>query len=68
VVDGKAQRVKIQIGARRNARVEVIEGLKAGDVVVTAGQLKIRDGAPVKVAEPSSAQPAGSMAGSPDKR
>jgi membrane fusion protein (multidrug efflux system) len=68
VVDGKAQRVKIQIGARRNARVEVIEGLKAGDVVVTAGQLKIRDGAPVKVAEPSSAQPAGGMAGSPDKR
>jgi membrane fusion protein (multidrug efflux system) len=68
VVDGKAQRVKIQIGARRNAKVEVIEGLKAGDVVVTAGQLKIRDGAPVKIAEPGAAQPAGGMAGSADKR
>jgi membrane fusion protein (multidrug efflux system) len=63
VVDGKAQRVKIQIGARRNARVEVIEGLQAGELVVTAGQLKIRDGAPVKIAEP-----AGGMAGSADKR
>ena len=31
-------------------RVEVIEGVQAGEVVVTAGQLKLRDGAAVKVA------------------
>jgi membrane fusion protein (multidrug efflux system) len=65
VVDGKAERVKIQIGARRSARVEVLDGLKAGDLVVTAGQMKIRDGAPVKVAEPGAGQPpgAGGMGG-----
>ena len=30
-------------------RVEIVEGLAAGDQVVTAGQLKIRDGTPVSV-------------------
>lgn len=48
VVDGKVQRVQVKIGLRRNAKVEVLSGLQAGDEVVTAGQLKIRDGAPVK--------------------
>ena len=52
VVDGKAQRVKIKTGVRRNAKVEVVEGLGPEDLVVTAGQLKIRDGLPVRVVEP----------------
>jgi hypothetical protein len=30
--------------------VEVVEGLKPDDVVVTAGQIKIRDGAAVQAA------------------
>ena len=50
VVDGRAKRQKVAIGLRRDAKVEIVEGLSAGDVVVTAGQLKIRDGAAVKVA------------------
>jgi membrane fusion protein (multidrug efflux system) len=37
------------IGTRREGRVEIVEGLAAGDQVVTAGQLKIRDGTPVSV-------------------
>jgi membrane fusion protein (multidrug efflux system) len=49
VADGKAQRVKIVTGARRNAQVEVVEGLKADDTVITAGNMKVRDGAAVKV-------------------
>jgi membrane fusion protein (multidrug efflux system) len=49
VADGKAQRVKIVTGARRDARVEVVEGLNADDLVITAGHMKIRDGAPVSV-------------------
>lgn len=49
VVDGKAQRVEVSTGARRGTRVEVVRGLQAGDIVVTAGQLKLRDGAPVRV-------------------
>ena len=48
VVDGKAALVKVKLGVRRAAQVEVVDGLGAGDVVVTAGQLKLREGAPVR--------------------
>ncbi len=48
VVEGKATATKVGLGVRRAAQVEVIDGLTAGDVVVTAGQLKLRDGAPVR--------------------
>jgi membrane fusion protein (multidrug efflux system) len=44
VVEGKAQRTKIATGLRRAGRVEVTGGLAAEDVVVTAGQIKLRDG------------------------
>ena len=49
VVDGKATRQKIEIGARREGRVEVLNGLTPNDVVVTAGVIKLREGAPVQV-------------------
>ena len=49
VVDGKATRVKVVIGQRRDAKVEVLNGLAPNDVVVTAGQLKLRDGVPVTI-------------------
>lgn len=52
VTEGKAQQVRVKTGLRRQAKVEIVEGLKAGDLVVTAGQLKLRDGAPVTVAQP----------------
>jgi membrane fusion protein (multidrug efflux system) len=48
VADGKAGLVKVRLGVRRAAQVEVLEGLAEGDLVVTAGQLKLRDGAPVR--------------------
>ena len=48
VVDGKAIATKVRLGVRRAAQVEIVDGLAAGDVVVTAGQLKLRDGAPVR--------------------
>jgi len=50
VVDERAQRVDVKTGARRDAQVEILEGLTPGDVVVTAGQLKLRDGARVTLA------------------
>jgi membrane fusion protein (multidrug efflux system) len=50
VVDGKAQRTRVEIGQRRDGKVEVLRGLAANDMVVTAGQLKIRDGTMVKLA------------------
>jgi len=49
VVDGRAVRQKVEIGARRAGRVEVTGGLAPGDMVVTAGALKLRDGAAVQV-------------------
>jgi membrane fusion protein, multidrug efflux system len=50
VVDGKAQRAKIEVGQRRDAQVEIVKGLQEGDTVITAGQLKIREGVPVQIA------------------
>lgn len=47
VVEGKATLVKVRLGVRRAAQVEVVEGLADGDVVITAGQLKLREGVPV---------------------
>ena len=49
VVDGKAARVKVDIGQRREGKVEVLKGLDVNDMVVTAGQLKLRDGMPVTI-------------------
>lgn len=49
VVEGKVAQTKVVLGERRNAEVEITQGLKSGDLVVTAGQLKIRDGVPVAV-------------------
>jgi len=49
VVDNKAMYVKIRTGERRNAQVEVLEGLSVGDIVVVAGQVKLFDGASVKI-------------------
>jgi membrane fusion protein (multidrug efflux system) len=50
IVGGKAQMTKVVTGTRRDGRVEIVEGLDAGDEVITAGQLKIRDGSAVAVA------------------
>jgi membrane fusion protein, multidrug efflux system len=49
IVSGKVQLTKVVVGTRRQGRVEIVEGLAAGDEVVTAGQLKIRDGSAVSV-------------------
>ena len=40
VVDGKAKKVVVKTAARVPGKVQVVEGLKAGDVVITAGQSK----------------------------
>ena len=50
IVDGKAIRTKVDVGQRRDSRVEVLTGVSADDTIVTAGHLKLRDGATVKIA------------------
>ncbi|HYC03906.1 MAG TPA: efflux RND transporter periplasmic adaptor subunit [Azospirillaceae bacterium] len=48
-VNNKVQRRALRIGARQSGMVEVVEGLKDGDLVITRGTQKVRDGAPVQV-------------------
>lgn len=55
VVEGAARRVKVTTGVRRDAKVEIVEGLVAGDQVVTAGMRLSRDEQPVKVVTPRAA-------------
>ncbi len=59
VVAGKANRQKVDIGQRRDGKVEIRAGLASGDVVVTAGQIKLREGVAVRVANvPAAPAPA----------
>lgn len=55
VVNGKAQQRVIRIGERQPGAVEVVAGLDAGEIIVTAGQMKLYDGAPVRAAGDKSA-------------
>ena len=52
-----AKLTAVVLGKRRAGEVEVMDGLSAGDVVVTAGLLKIRDGVPVQVLESGGPSP-----------
>ena len=46
-----ARQRPIEIGARRFGYVEVIDGLREGERVITEGTIKVRDGTLVRVAE-----------------
>ena len=47
--DGSAERRQVQIGARRPGEVEILDGLAAGDRVITHGNDKVRPGQRVEV-------------------
>jgi membrane fusion protein, multidrug efflux system len=49
VREDKAVRVEVHTGRRRPGEVEVLNGLAEGDLIVTEGTQKVRDGIPVKV-------------------
>jgi len=55
VRDGKAARVPVKVGYVDGEWIEVREGLKAGEQVVTAGKVALREGSAVQVigAEPA---------------
>ncbi len=65
VVDGKVVRAKVETGQRRDGKVEVVAGLAPGDTVVTAGQLKLRDGAPVRATVADAGKGADAQASAP---
>jgi len=58
---GTAHQVFVKTGQTRGDQVAVLDGVKAGDIVVTAGQTKLNDGSPVvvnnEVTPPFSANP-----------
>ena len=49
VVDGKAQRVAVEIGIEHETEAEILSGVAAGDVVITEGRSRVRHGMPVRV-------------------
>ena len=55
VQDGKASKRRIQTGQRRVGSVQVTEGLQSGELVVTEGTQKLRDGASVAVVDSAAA-------------
>jgi membrane fusion protein (multidrug efflux system) len=55
--DSNVSRRTIRTGYERNGEVEVIEGVSAGDTVVTAGKGSLSDGSKVEVVNLESARP-----------
>jgi len=54
IAEGKASKVKVRAGVRRDSQVEIVEGLATGESIVVAGQLKLnRDGQDVRIIDPS---------------
>ena len=51
----KVSQKKVTLGARINDKVIVKDGIKEGDMVVTEGTQKIREGAKVRVSQPGQA-------------
>lgn len=65
-----SQRVEVKTGVRRPGRVEILDGVQEGDVLVVAGHQRLqRDGSIVKVLELNRPQggggPGGAQAGGP---
>jgi membrane fusion protein (multidrug efflux system) len=67
VVAGKAKKVNVKTGVRVPGAFQVVEGLKLGDVVITAGQGKpmMADGLPVQVLPGEGGPKAPAAAGGP---
>ncbi len=44
-----AERREVKLGARREGEVEILEGLQSGDLVLTHGSIKVRDGSAITI-------------------
>jgi membrane fusion protein, multidrug efflux system len=58
VKDGRVERRQVRTGQRSTGRVEIAEGVAAGEMVIARGTQRVRHGIPV-TARPVSAAPAG---------
>lgn len=49
VRDGQAQRVPVTLGFAQGDHVEILDGLQAGEYVITVGAEGLRSGTPVRI-------------------
>ena len=47
--NGKAKRVPVELGKRLPGKVEIVSGLTPKMKIITAGQMRLRDGSPIAV-------------------
>jgi RND family efflux transporter MFP subunit len=52
VQNGKASRRRVRRGETYQGRVEIVDGISEGDVVIVAGNTMVREGAAVRVIDP----------------
>ncbi len=66
--DTLAKQVKVKLGPRINSNVVVMEGVKAGDHVITDGFQRLRDKGKVTLADPSKTKAPGAPGAAPAKK
>jgi membrane fusion protein (multidrug efflux system) len=49
--DGKALKTEVKTGERTKNRIQILQGLKSGDTVITTGLLEIKDSMQVEIKE-----------------
>lgn len=57
--DGKAKRAPVKTGVRDRGMMEIVEGLKPGQKVISEGVVKVSDGTSVRLAGAANARPPG---------
>jgi membrane fusion protein, multidrug efflux system len=57
IADGAARSREVKLGRVKDGKQEILEGLKAGELVVTSGQTKLYEGAKIRLQPASPAQP-----------
>jgi membrane fusion protein (multidrug efflux system) len=65
VENGTAKRVQVRTGLRAGGRVEILEGLKPGQPVVTEGVVKLSENMKVRLAGPNAGARTGGGGGQP---
>lgn len=53
VVNGKATKRNVVLGASRGDRIEILDGLREGEHVIVGGQTRVQEGSPVRVTNAS---------------
>ena len=65
--NGTAKRTPVRTGLRSAGRIEILEGLKPGQPVVTEGVVKLSDGMKIRLAGPNAGEKAAGGAGGKGK-